>query len=142
MMEAQMPLNKQVKPGHSHQLQARNASDLHAFAQEGNLNAYLPLLTLIAEALDLAVQSEDIYLTIGTTMRNDALVCRIVWDGEKTPVYAETLIELADKANHVLEASEMAQDALTEQDTANHTNPDWKAAHSAPQRRTGQTTSR
>ena len=60
------------------------------------------LLHVLADACDEAASGQDIYITLGTTKRKDALLLTVSWDGDKTMLSGVTLLDLASQAGTLL----------------------------------------
>jgi len=89
----------------------RNSSGLHPqnmdqlvnlLGKKDGYQAYQPLLTLVADMFDQIANGEDMYMTIGATRKKDAYVLTVKWNQEGTPIYAESLLEMAAKAEEML----------------------------------------
>ena len=66
------------------------------------MDNYCDFLALVAQALDLAISGEDIFLTIGITRDKSGLLMTITWDGDKTFLVAGSLASLSDEARAYL----------------------------------------
>lgn len=70
-------------------------------SKEG-ISRYRDLLIVLADALDMAAKGEDIFVTLGSTRKRDALVLTITYQGDKTFVPGVNLQALADLCSNLL----------------------------------------
>jgi len=64
---------------------------------------YWTLLLAIADALDTAVSGNNTYCIIGTTKDTTALSMTVVQGDARDAVYADTLVEMSDKASQFID---------------------------------------
>jgi len=74
----------------------------NALGSKQGLDAYHPLLQLIAETLDNIASGEDVFLTFGATKRRDAYLLTLTWDREPTYLPGSSLEDLSVGAQNFL----------------------------------------
>lgn len=74
----------------------------HVWGKAKDYQQFQALLRLIAQALDLAIQGDNVWISIGTTRDRSSIVLSVHQSNEVMAVYSDTFLGIVAKAGELL----------------------------------------